>query len=186
MDGNKSEFVTLNIINQILETQDRAYRNTLQIFMDDMKSEIRILRKDVEDLKVSLQFSQGQIGDLKKVTKEEKIKLEHIDDRMKFLEEQMKDSADLEQRCDQLESKHEYLENMSHRNNIKIFGVAEEKDEKTWEDSKNVVKKIIREKLDVELEGEHAIERAHCVGKPCPLFGYKKDGGRVKTLLVPL
>ena len=50
MDGNKSEFVTLNIINQILETQDRAYRNTLQIFMDDMKSEIRILRTDVEDL----------------------------------------------------------------------------------------------------------------------------------------
>ena len=57
MDGNKSEFVTLSITNQILETQDRAYRNTLQIFMDDMKSEIRILRKDVEDLKVSLQFS---------------------------------------------------------------------------------------------------------------------------------
>ena len=75
MDGNKSEFVILNIINEILETQDRAYRNMLQIFMDDMKSEIRILRKDVEDLKVSLQFSQGQIDDLKKVTKEEKIKL---------------------------------------------------------------------------------------------------------------
>ena len=181
MDGNKSEFVTLNIINQILETQDCAYRNTLQILMDDMKSEIRILRKDVEDLKVSLQFSQGQIDDMKKVTEEEKIKLEHIDDRMKFLEEQMKDSADLEQRCDQLESKHEYLENMSRRNNIKIFGVAEEKDEKTWEDSENVVKKIIREKLDVELEGEHAIERAHRVGKPRPLFGYKKDGGRVKN-----
>ena len=181
MDGNKSEFVTLNIINQILETQDRAYRNTLQIFMDDMKSEIRILRKDVEDLKVSLQFSQGQIDDMKKVTEEEKIKLELIDDRMKFLEEQMKDSADLEQRCDQLESKREYLENMSRRNNIKIFGVAEEKDEKTWEDSENVVKKIIREKLDVELEGEHAIERAHRVGKPRPLFGYKKDGGRVKN-----
>ena len=71
MDGNKSEFVTLNIINQILETQDRAYRNTLQIFMDDMKSEIRILCKDVEDLKVSLQFSQGQIDDLKKVAKED-------------------------------------------------------------------------------------------------------------------
>ena len=149
--------------------------------MDDMKSEIRILHKDVEDLKVSLQFSQGQIGDLKKVTKEEKLKLEHIDDRMKFLEEQTEDSADLEQRCDQLESKHEYLENMTRRNNIKIFDVAEEKDEKTWEDSENVVKKIIREKLDVDLEEEHAIERAHCVGKPRPLFGYKKDGGRVKN-----
>ena len=72
MDRSKSEFVTLNIIKQILQTQDRANRNTLQIFMDDMKSEIRILRKDVEDLKVSLQFSQGQIDDLKKVAEEEK------------------------------------------------------------------------------------------------------------------
>ena len=61
MNGNKSEFVTLNIINQILETEDRAYRNTLQIFMDDMKSEKRILVKDVEVLKVSLQFSQGKL-----------------------------------------------------------------------------------------------------------------------------
>ena len=43
------------------------------------------------------------------------------------------------------------------------------------------MKKIIREKLDVELEGEHAIERAHLVEKPRPLFGYKKDGGRVKN-----
>ena len=75
---------------------------------------------------------------------------------------------------------------MSHRNNIKIFGVAEEKDEKAWEDSENVMKKIIRENLEVELVGEHAIERAHHVGKPRPLFGYKKDGGRVKTFLIPL
>ena len=31
------------------------------------------------------------------------------------------------------------------------------------------------------MEGEHAIERAHRVGKPRPLFGYKKDGRRVKN-----
>ena len=42
------------------------------------------------------------------------------------------------------------------------------------------------EKLDVELEGEHAIERAHRVGKPRPLFCCKKDGGRVKNPSRPI
>ena len=56
MDG-KPEYVTLAIVKELLEAQDRSYRTTLQLLMDDMKQEIRNLRKDVEDVKLSLQFS---------------------------------------------------------------------------------------------------------------------------------
>ena len=59
MDG-KVEYVTLAIVKELLEAQDRSYRTTLQLLMDDMKQEITNLRKDVEDVKISLQFSQGE------------------------------------------------------------------------------------------------------------------------------
>ena len=64
MEG-KPEYVSLTVVKELLETQDRSYRTTLHIFVKDMKQELRMIRKDVEDLKVSLQFSQGKIQDLK-------------------------------------------------------------------------------------------------------------------------
>ena len=51
---------------------------------------------------------------------------------------------DYETRLEVLENKHEYLENMSRRNNIKILGLPEDKDrEKSWEDTEQIVKETI-------------------------------------------
>ena len=58
MEG-KSEYVSLAVMKELLETQDRSYRTTLQIFVEDMKQELR----NIEDLKVSLQLRQGEIQD---------------------------------------------------------------------------------------------------------------------------
>ena len=44
----------------------------------------------------------------------------------------------------------ENLENQSRRNNIKIFGVPEEENEKTWDDTEVIVKTLIRNKLGIE------------------------------------
>ena len=50
-------------------------------------------------------------------------------------------------RCDDMESKHEHLENMSRRNNIKILGLLEDKlKEKSWDDTEELVKGVIKEK----------------------------------------
>ena len=43
---------------------------------------------------------------------------------------------DINRNFEALENKVEYLENQSRRNNIKIFGVPEEENEKTWDDTK--------------------------------------------------
>ena len=64
-----------------------------------------------------------------------------------------------------MEWKHEYLENQSRRNNIKITGVVEDNDEKTWDDTEATVKKLIREKLGISEDVQKEIERAHRVGK---------------------
>ena len=51
---------------------------------------------------------------------------------------------------DAMEDKQEYCENQSRRNNIKIFGILEDDDEKTWEDTELVVKAVIQNKLGIQ------------------------------------
>ena len=62
-----------------------------------------------------------------------------------------------------LEWKHEYLENGSRRNDIKITEVVEEDDEKTGDDTETTVNKLIKEKFRIKEDVE--IERANHVGK---------------------
>ena len=86
----------------------------------------------------------------------------------------MEDCYNLEKRSDDLKDKHEYLENMSHRNNVKIIGLNENTDnEKTWEDTEELIITIIKEKLDTE---GVKIERAHHVGRPHPSHRTNPDG----------
>ena len=77
----------------------------------------------------------------------------------------------------------EYLENQSWRNDLKIIGVEESEEEKTWEDTERVVKKIIHEKLEIEedIQIEQPIEYVHRIGKPCPANATVcHDGSKVK------
>ena len=78
-----------------------------------------------------------------------------------------------------MESKHEYLENMSRRNNIKIQGLLEDKlKKKSWDDTEELVKGVIKEKLKFDTEVK--IERAHRVGKPRAPIEIMEDGSRKK------
>ena len=95
------------------------------MLVDDVKSEVRSLRKDGDDLKLSLQFTQGQVDDHKKISETMKAKMDEID-RVKLLETNMDDYYSLEGHCEDLEEKQDYLENMSRRNNIKILGLTED------------------------------------------------------------
>ena len=92
--GGKSEYVFLAVVKEQLETQDRLYRTKLQTFVEDMKQELRTIRKDVEELKVSLQ--SGEIQDLKKSSTDAKL----YGEQLKFIETNTEDTYDLESRCD--------------------------------------------------------------------------------------
>ena len=48
-----------------------------------------------------------------------------------------------------MEWKYEYLENHSRCNNIKITGVVEDNDEKTWDDTEATVKNLSKKKLGI-------------------------------------
>ena len=49
-----NETVSINIFKEMLEMQNKAYRAATQLFMDDIKSEMRSIRKDLEDVKMSV------------------------------------------------------------------------------------------------------------------------------------
>ena len=170
--NGKAEYVPLKVLKEIMEIQDRAYRSKLQILVNDMKSEIKSVKKDVEELKLSTQFMSSKSEDQKNNNEQRKMKVEQIEDRVKILESNLSNSSlddeyyDHESRLEYLENKHEYLEYMSRRNNIKILSLPEDKNrEKSWEDTEQIVKETINKGLEISSE-EIQIERAYRVGKP--------------------
>ena len=77
-----------------------------------------------------------------------------------------------------LEDKQEHLENQSRLNNVNIFSVPEDKDEKSWNDTETVVKTLIRNKLEIQDGIE--IERAHRVGNK--IKSRPQSGGHFESL----
>ena len=147
-------FVTLEVVKELLATQQQAFR----LLVTDIKDSVKEVKKDFEELKRSLEFSQKDLRDTDiKVTNLES-KVEQV--RMK--------ARDQEGFMDYVEDQMEYMENQSRRNNVKILGLREDKEKETsWEETEKIVKNVIRNQLQVK-EDIH-IERAHRVGKPRPL-----------------
>ena len=83
-----SEAVTLQIVRELLEIQDRSYRSTFLLLLTDMKEDVKSLKKDTDELKHSLQFSQKDIKALqdktlaieKKIGKRSKTVNQHDED----------------------------------------------------------------------------------------------------------
>ena len=58
------EFATIGFVKQMLEEQDKAYRSSLQIMLEDVKGKIRSLRKDYEEIKSSISFVSARLDTL--------------------------------------------------------------------------------------------------------------------------
>ena len=61
-----SEFVSLAVVRELLEMQERAFKQFIELHTNSVKEEINTLRKYVDDLKTSLVLiSQKDIDDVK-------------------------------------------------------------------------------------------------------------------------
>ena len=119
---------------------------------------MRVIRKELQAHKECVSFINNKYDDLK-------VKADKIETRLDHAAfSQMKGmNKDINNSLDTLEDKQEYLESQSRRNNIKIFCVPEDEDEKSWDDTETVVRMLIKNKLEIQDEIE--IERAHRIGK---------------------
>ena len=127
-----SEFVSLAVVCELLETQERAFKQFLEFHTNSVKEEINTLRKYVDDLKTSLVFSQKDIDVKEKCYKAE--------ERLMETEDGLTEANSC---INELYDQQEQLENHSHRNNVKIMGIPENGNE-TWEESEQKAIEVIR------------------------------------------
>lgn len=147
-----NEFVTLNIVQSLLEVQANAFKASFRVVFDELKDELKSVKKDILDLQHSLSFSQGQLDTSMK-------RIVHVEKRLHDNDKFFRDTNDS---LEAMDSELEYLENQSRRNNVRITGVPEDtQNEKTWDDTERVVKQLIKDKLGIQ--EELVIERCHRV-----------------------
>ena len=114
---SNTEFVSLATLREMLQIQERMFKNIFESVLSSVNTRICKVVKSVAELKASLEYSQQDIDDLKEAA-------DAIDDMDEELE-------DIHCGLHKHEGKLKYLENQSRRNNVRIDGIPEE-DNETW------------------------------------------------------
>ena len=58
--------VLMSVVQSLLENQAKNLKTTIELMNGDLKNEIKELRKEVSDLKISLQFTQAKHDEMAK------------------------------------------------------------------------------------------------------------------------
>ncbi len=137
----------------LLQQQSDNFRGFVKDIMDSTNTRLDALSRELQDIKVSLQYTQKDVDDIKKNNANQAERCNAT-------------QSDLYKMCDSLlavTDKMEYLEGQSRRNNLVIDGITESPGE-TWAEAEDKVKKVLTEKLQLKQTIE--MERAHRTGKP--------------------
>ena len=150
----------------MFELHSKGYKDALEIFVAEQNKKIDLMeqrfrsaenkmRKEVEELQRSLEFSQKDIEDHKQRLLDLEKENETKDTKIK----------DLEAEIVELNEKHNYLEDASRRQNVRIFGIPENPEgvpPETWEQTAEKVQDLLKKELGIE---DAPLDRAHRVGE---------------------
>lgn len=148
--------ISLEVVKGLLQVQENAFRTMVEIMFKGIKGDMKEIRREMADLRSSLEFSQGNISSIEN-------KLNAANDKLMLQDSAVETQVSY---VNDLQDKVDYLENKSRRNNIRIIGVKE-KDEETWEKGEELVKDLV--------DGLK-IERAHRVGRKRNESEQRSDG----------
>ena len=114
----------MSVVQSLLDNQAKNFKTTIELMTGNLRNEIKELRKEVSDLKISLQFSQAKQEAMVK-------KIELLEKKTDANEQSVNQSFDY---IEAMEDNVEYMENQNTRNNVKISGMKEDPDnEKSWD-----------------------------------------------------
>ena len=130
---------------------------SFQVLIDDVKNEVKRLKKDLEEVTTSISFVSNVNDSLTESIKETGSKVGKVQKSLGMLQTDTHDGLDV------LANQQEYLENQSYRNNVKITGVPESDSKNCWDETEKLVKSVIKTKLGIDEDFE--IVLAHRVGK---------------------
>ncbi len=155
-------------ITKLLESQERAYKNAMDVVVKSFTERVHKLEGNVSDLTASLEFSQKEIDSLK--TSIKTYEAERVANKA-TIDKLSQDINSTQIKIKDMEDRINCQEDYSRRNNIRISGVEEQSSEQTWEQTAAVVSSLLKDKMQMPgLE----LERAHRVGqrrdgKPRPI-----------------
>ena len=155
----------MSVLKQVMDTQEKAFKSSIKILIEDVKSEVKDIRNETEELKLSVKFMSGKYDYVKE-------KIVKADNEINGVYVPRSKVSTKKWTMD--------LKIWSgNRNTLKTNPVAitlksEEARRQCWENIgwyRDSCKKVIREKLGIEENVK--IERVHHVGKklkaaPCP------------------
>ena len=124
------------MLKEMMAIQDRAFRASTQLIIEDIRSEMKTIKKEFEEFKISVGYASDQYDDVSEKVKKMDVEINAVHCQIDIL------SNNMDHEIEKLEVKHDYIENHSRRNNIKIMGAEETNEEKTWEDTEKVVHKL--------------------------------------------
>ena len=167
------EFVTIDICKEVLAMQEQSYTKLVKMVAEDLRNEIRLIRNEVNNLKVSAHFQSTTVDGIEKAIKKLNGQLRSIEESIQASEEYM----------EAVDDKMEYLENTS-RYNSKVIGIEESPNFiESWDESETIVKDKIKSLLSITEDLE--IERAHRVGR-LKEYHTRADGSKVKARPRPI
>ena len=139
-------------LTSIIAKESELLKEHFNSIVDYLKTKVQDLTGAVNYLKSSLEYSQKEIEDLKGI----------VDKQNKEISEKAKAISDLNIEFSTMKNKMTYLENQSRRNNIRINGIPEDKNE-SWDQTETKVKETLNNTLNLDFEP--LIERAHRTGR---------------------
>lgn len=163
--SSDGDFVTKEAVQELLQVQERMFKDFLGITCYNLTKRVDDLVKEVSELKASLHYSQEEIDTIKGNVAEHDETLKGINMEIQNLNTAIQNH----------QPKLTYLENQSRRDNLRIEGLPEDPQE-TWEMTEGKVAKVLKESL--KLDFTPSIVRAHRTGSRTNSQGEKRNKPR--------
>ena len=87
----------MSVFKQVMNTQEKAFKSAFKILIEDVKSEVKDIRKEIEELKLPVKFMSGKYDDVKEKTVKADNHINGVYAQIKSINKEMNDgSEDLE------------------------------------------------------------------------------------------
>lgn len=149
---------------EMLNQQQENFKCFVQLIMDGTNKRIEGVIRDVQELKLSLEFTQHKM-------EETASKYTEVEDKVKSFDN---NAGRVKQDMEDILIKLDYMENQHKRNNIIIDGLEEEKGE-NWNDVEHKVQKMLSSNLGLDTT-KIEVDRVHSVG-------HYEEGGRPRRVI---
>ena len=145
--------LTSEDVKVMLEVQQKAYRDCVEMLLSDVTRRLRQLEERNSELVQSLEFTQKEVDSLKEENKT-------LKEEMKTVNKATSMNTTMEEKINKINNKLDYMEDYSRRNNLRFEGM-EEKPNETWEETQHKVQQLLQNQMEV---GSVQLERAHRIG----------------------